>query len=84
MPEAYSVSVVLTFVHYYVHTSVCQYIPDPVRLELIFKIFVRGRFLGSCYCSNLKFCMICRTAYKRGIEDNSKIIFLISQQKHML
>ena len=50
MPGAYSVSVVLTFVqvicmlHYYVHTSVCPYIPDPVRLGLIFKIFVRGRF----------------------------------------
>ena len=53
--------------HYYVHTSVCPYIPDPVRLGLIFKIFVRG----SCYCSNLKFCVICRAPYKRVIEDNS-------------
>ena len=31
---------------HYVHTSVCPYIPGPVRLGLIFKMFVRGRFLG--------------------------------------
>ena len=73
----------ICMLHYYVHTSVCPYIPDPVRLGLIFKIFVRGRFKGSCYCSNLKFCMICRAPDKRGIEDISKIIFLTSQQKHM-
>ena len=30
-------------------------------------------------CSNLKFCMICRAPDKRGIEDNSKIIFLINK-----
>ena len=30
--------------HDYVRTSVCPYIPDPVRLGLIFKIFVKGRF----------------------------------------
>ena len=30
--------------HYYIHTSVCPYIPDHVRLGLRFKIFVRGRF----------------------------------------
>ena len=34
----------ICMLHYYVHTSVCPYIPDPVRLGLIFKIFVRGRF----------------------------------------
>ena len=28
--------------------------------------------------------MICRAPDKRSMEDNSNIIFLISQQKHML
>ena len=31
--------------HYYVHTSVCPYIPDPVRLGLIFQIFVSSKII---------------------------------------
>ena len=51
MPRAYSVSVVRTFVRYYARMSVHTYVRDPIRLW--FKA-VRGRFQGTCYCSNLK------------------------------
>ena len=38
------------------------YIHDPVKTYV--KIFVRGRFYGSYYCSSLKFCMRIYNVYK--------------------
>ena len=52
-------------VRYYVHPHVCT----DVRTQV--KLYIRGRFYGSYYCRNLKFCTRINVyKYKRNIQES--------------